>query len=405
MRVILINARPDAESNPGGDTIQVDQTMRALCALGVEAVVHPARLVDSLPGCDLVHIFNLQMPESAWRATLSVRARGLPLVFSPIYWEEYELWFGTGSMQRSLWQWSRRVLGERTTRRGYVRWQRAKEPTRQAWRLQRRILLAADALLPNSSAEGSMLARAFRLGPDCRSRIFVVPNGIDPELFLSPPKPDEEFAAHYGVRDFILQVATVYPVKNQLGVLEALSDRPEPLVFIGHAHPAFDDYAAECRRRGEARGRVVFIDHVPHDRLPGVYALARVHVLPSWRETPGLASLEAAAAGCKVVTTTVGSAAEYFGQDAWYCDPGDIGSIRRAVLSAQDHVGAAGLRDRVLREFTWRQTALATAEAYARVLRQPAPDAGSSGIRAAVRGTQESETHSASAEVDKPDRG
>ena len=363
MRVILVNARPDGESNPGGDTVQVDQTRKALCALGIEAVVYPAESIASLPMCDLVHVFNLQMPESAWRVMQSVRGRGLPLAFSPIYWEEYELWFGTGGIRHGIWHRSRRVLGEGNARRGYVTWQRAKERAMPAWRLQRKTLMAADALLPNSNAEASMLCRAFRLGASCRERFHVVPNGIDPELFLPPPKPDEQFAARHGVRDFILQVATVYPVKNQLAVLEALSDRPEPLVFIGHPHPAFGEYAAECRRRGETRGRVVFIDHVPHDQLPGVYALARVHVLPSWRETPGLASLEAAAAGCKVVTTSIGSAAEYFRQEAWYCDPGDIGSIRRAVLSAQDQPPTTVLRDRVLQEYTWKAAAQATRQA------------------------------------------
>jgi len=374
VRVALINARADAQLNPGGDTIQIDKTRAALGELGVEALECSTDSIDSLPRCDLVHVFNLQMPESAWRIMHSVRGRGLPLVFSPIYWAEYELWYGNARQSRGLWRRVSRVAGDRIARRSYVAWQRAKQPGRSTWRLQRNLLRTADALLPNSSAEASMLQSAFWLGGASGAKTHIVPNGIDPSLYLSLPKPDEEFAARHGVRDFVLEVATVYPVKNQLALLEALFDRPEPLVFIGHPHPAYTEYASECRRRGEQRGRVVFVDQIPHERLPGVYALARVHVLPSWRETPGLASLEAAAAGCRVVTTSIGSTREYFREEAQYCDPSDIASIRRAVLTAQVAPESAGLRERVLQEFTWRRAAEATAKAYADVLsRRRAP--------------------------------
>jgi len=393
VRVVLINARVDAQLNPGGDTIQVDKTRAALGEFGIEALECSADSIDSLPRCDLVHVFNLQMPESAWRIMQSVRRRGLPLVFSPIYWAEYELWYGDARQGRGLWRRVSRVGGDRLARRSYVAWQRAKQPGRSTWRLQRSLLRTADALLPNSRAEASMLQAGFWLGAASAAKTHIVPNGIDPSLYLSLPKPDVEFAARHGVRDFVLEVGTVYPVKNQLALLEALFDRPEPLVFIGHPHPAYAEYAAECRRRGEQRGRVVFVDQIPHERLPGVYALARVHVLPSWRETPGLASLEAAAAGCRVVTTSTGSTREYFREEAQYCDPSDIASIRRAVLTAQAAPQTDGLRQRVLQEFTWRRAAEATARAYADVFsRRRAP-----GERSPEGRTQEAPAWPASA--------
>lgn len=365
MRVVLVNARPDAERNPGGDTVQLTKTREALRLLGLAVELCQPECLDTLREGDLVHVFNLQMPESAWEIFQTVSALGLPIVFSPIYWEEYELWHGSAREASGLWRRISRAAGQRVARSLYVAWQRTKERSRPAWKLQRTLLQSASAVLPNSQREALMLQKAFSLDGRFQQKVRVVPNGIDPALYLTPPKPDSAFSAQYGVSDFVLEVATIYPVKNQLAVLEALFDLPEPIVFIGHPHPAHSDYALECRRRGEKRGRVVFIDHVPHHQLPGIYALARVHVLPSWRETPGLASLEAAAAGCSIVTTTIGSASEYFGEEAWYCHPSDTASIRRAVDSALSSTASGKLRDRVLEKYTWHRAAEATAEAYA----------------------------------------
>jgi glycosyltransferase involved in cell wall biosynthesis len=114
---------------------------------------------------------------------------------------------------------------------------------------------------------------------------------------------------------------------------------------------------------------VHFIGSVPPEELPGIYRLAAVHALPSWRETPGLASLEAAAAGCRIVTTGIGSARDYFGEDAWYCDPPDRASIRTAVVGALAAQPSSRLRRRVLADYTWDAAARATLEAYQAALK------------------------------------
>jgi glycosyltransferase involved in cell wall biosynthesis len=196
----------------------------------------------------------------------------------------------------------------------------------------------------------------------------VIPNAIDTDLYASPPAPSEWFFNKYGVRDFILEVGTVYPVKNQLGLIEALFDLPIPLVIVGKALGAFTAYAEACKARAAERGRVVFIDQVAHDDLPGIYALAAVHALPSWRETPGLVSLEAAAAGCRVVTTELGPTRDYFGDLAWYCYPDDFASIRKSVEIALKAPPPAELRKQVLSQYTWERTATATLAAYEKAL-------------------------------------
>jgi glycosyltransferase involved in cell wall biosynthesis len=229
-------------------------------------------------------------------------------------------------------------------------------------------LQQANRVLPNSDAEARLLGRTFSMRDGLGEKTDIVSNGIDATLYVNDPAPSRAFLERYGVRDFVLQVGTISPVKNQLRLIEALFDVPVPLVFVGHTPSFATSYAHECRVRANARGNVHFVDHVAPGELPGIYALAAVHVLPSWRETPGLVSLEAAACGCRIVTTRVGSAHEYFGDLAWYCDPADVRSIRSAAVAALKTPASDALRRHVLANFTWRRAGEATLSSYSRLL-------------------------------------
>jgi glycosyltransferase involved in cell wall biosynthesis len=375
MKVLFVNGRPDAGGNPGGDTVQVDKTRTALEAQGVQVDVRSPDALDSLPPCDLAHVFNIQMPECASSVFRALKARNIPIALSPIYWDMFPHWFEEAARGKTVWRQVARVVGRETASRFYIRWQEAKAPRSQTWKLQRALLAEADRVLPNSESEGLLLERLFRPGAAFLSKVDVAPNGIDTGLYESRPEPDAAFVEKYGVRDFVLEVGTVYPVKNQLGLIEALSGLSVPLVFIGPRRADMADYAEACRRKGAERGNVTFIDHLAHDRLPGIYTLAAVHALPSWRETPGLVSLEAAAAGTRVVSTSIGSARDYFGDMARYCHPADPRSIRTAVEKALGSPVPHGLRQLVLDRYTWGSAASATLRCYEKILeaRSPSP--------------------------------
>jgi glycosyltransferase involved in cell wall biosynthesis len=104
------------------------------------------------------------------------------------------------------------------------------------------------------------------------------------------------------------------------------------------------------------------------DELASAYAAARIHVLPSWYELPGLVSLEAAAAGTRVATTDWGTAPDYFGDKAWYLPPDDPVRMREVLLAAMDSAPKPGLREHVLENFSWDRTARAAMDAYRRAL-------------------------------------
>jgi glycosyltransferase involved in cell wall biosynthesis len=366
MRVLMLN-RPDVSSVPGGDTVQMLRTKAALERLGIEVTTGHAGDINSSPPYDIVHIFNWQ-----WLGPILAQwpsSGALPrLVLSPIFWYHTGHWFDQASSSKRLWKSARRILGYRRACRLYEAWQQEKFCWGKEGRELRRLFDVPDQFLPNSMMESSHLEAVLALRGRLGSRTTVVPNGIDREMFDPMPQPDRKFFEEYRLKDFVVQVARIQSAKNQLGLIEALFDVPVPLVFIGQPSPYEEEYVSSCCERARQRGNVYFLGPRAPGELFGIVALAAVHALPSWRETPGLASLEAAAAGCRIVTTSIGSAREYFGMDAWYCDPRDPLTIREAVLQALNSPPSSTLRERVLQNYTWDEAAKATYQAYCKAL-------------------------------------
>ncbi len=368
-RVLMVN-RADARIQAGGDTIQMDKTCAALRKMDVKV---EQRLVHELTeqdwSTDIVHIFNLQLPEQTQLVYDLAIKHNVPIVLSPVYWDPLPGLFAQSHHLKRGWHRLRQLVGYRVGLKIYRCWQYYNYRHWPSWRLQRAMLEQVDALLPNSKMEFQCLCHDFYFDQhDLQDVTTIVPNGVDADLFGSMPHPSVAWRDRIGDQRFVLQVGRISPEKNSAATIRALQDIEVPIVFVGRASVQSAEYAQYCYALGHKRGRVIFIDWVSHEELPSLYALAATHVLPSWRETPGLVSLEAAAAGCAVVSTTIGSAKEYFGSYAYYCKPHDLGSIRRAVVAALDSPRKPLLREHVLRNFTWTEAAKQTLRAYEQVL-------------------------------------
>ncbi|MGO9098872.1 MAG: glycosyltransferase, partial [Mycobacterium sp.] len=112
-------------------------------------------------------------------------------------------------------------------------------------------------------------------------------------------------------RPYVLNVAARFSYrKNQLSVIKALRNATLNVVFIGRATNSVERrYLDECV--AQSTSHMTFINRpLSESDLIPLYQQARVHVLASWFETPGLVSLEAAMAGCAIVSTNRGSASE-----------------------------------------------------------------------------------------------
>lgn len=356
--------RSDAHSVLGGDTIQMMHTRSGLEKLGVQVELGNVQDRHALEGFDLIHVFNWQQLEEFLTIQDFHSRQAPPLVLSPIFWFYTGHWFDAAVSTKRAWKSINKALGSVLTRNLYEQWQRLKFRYGAQGQRLRRFLSIPLQLLPNSVMEVEHMESTLGMHGKLQSRCTIVPNAVARELFDPLPAPNQEFLKIYGVKGFVLQVARIQEAKNQLGLIEALFDVSIPIVFVGQPSPYEAEYVNRCYELGHKRGQVYFLGPLSSKELAGVYALAAVHALPSWRETPGLVSLEAAAAGCRIVSTSIGSASEYFGNHAWYCDPRNPQSIRRAILDALAASPSETLRKLVLERYTWEAAATVTLKAY-----------------------------------------
>jgi glycosyltransferase involved in cell wall biosynthesis len=304
---VLFSTYPWAFETPGGGEIQLQKYAEHLPSHGVDVQLHDAWRAN-LTDVSLVHFFSCIA--GSVHFCNYVRQRGLPLVISS-----------------SLW------VTPQTADRYPIDEIRAQ-------------LSLADVIVTNSDTESDQLASVLALP---RNRFMTVMNGFDPR-FLQPHDP-ELFRTAFGIiGPFILNVGNIEPRKNQLALVQAMAGHPLPLVLIGHQRD--ETYSAKVLSESGSQVRYLgALDHAD-PRLASAFAACAAFVLPSTLETPGLAALEAAAAGAPVVVTSEGSTRDYFGTHAQYVDHRDPQDIRRGLASALRRGREPGLKDQVAR-FNW----------------------------------------------------
>ena len=361
---ILFQSRSTLYSVPGGDTVQLEKTAEYLRRLGVVVDIS-TELNPSLRGYDLVHLFNLMRPQEVYLQAANAKKYGIPVALSTIYglYTEYERKARTGfagvlGRNLSPWQIERlkvvaRAIANRELGKGGLL------VAALGYRaLCSRVVSMTDVFLPNSSGEMYRVHNDFEGAT--RKPYVVVPNAVDIQTFdperVSISPEIERF------RGCVLSAARIEGRKCQLELVKAVKDLPVYLVLIGKPAPNHMSYFDAIRR--EANNRVHFIGQVNHSELAQYYAVAKVHALISWMETPGLSSLEAGAMGCNLVITEKGDTRDYFGDAAYYSDPESVDSIRNAIQCALAAQPPRLLQEKIRSEFTWTKTADKTFEGY-----------------------------------------
>jgi glycosyltransferase involved in cell wall biosynthesis len=319
---VLFNTYPWAFATPGGGEIQLLKYAEHLPAHGVEVVWHDI-WEPELDTVDAVHFFSCIGGSANFCGY--VKARGLPLIITST------LWITEATVDRY-------PIDEIRTQLSY-----------------------ADVIVPNSAIEADTLAEVLGLP---RERFKPVMNAADAK-FARPADP-ALFRAKFEIDGpFVLCVGNIEPRKNQLGLVRALAASRLPLILAGEVRdrPYADQVLAEGGSRLRHVGRIGHDDPL----LASAYAACSVFALPSTLETPGLAALEAAAAGAAIVITHEGSTREYFGDLVHYVDPADPSDIRRKLELALTTGPNPALKAHVTSRFTWPAAAAALAAIYADV--------------------------------------
>lgn len=222
----------------------------------------------------------------------------------------------------------------------------------------------SGVILPNSIEEGNLLQQ-FVGRLDIGSKIKVVYNGVDYSNRTDYMQKHLFFAKYKLPENYILEVARIEPVKNQINLVYALKDHKDiPIVFVGKIQDV--KYFKKIKKLADRRGNVYFVDAVPHDEIANFYKYARLHVLLSLRESPGLVSLEALANDCPIVVANSKYAPveTYFPSQPYVVDPLDMKDIRNTILQA--HKERRLVKDD-MKSFTWDTAAKQTYEGYCRL--------------------------------------
>jgi len=358
MKVLFIS-RSTLLSQRGGDTVQVENTARQLSLSGIEVDLHLTKNKINYDQYDLIHFFNLTRPADI---LYHISRTNKPFVVSPILvdYTEYDklhrqglaglsFRFLSGNGIEYIKTVARNIKGNDRIKSFSYLFNGHRSSIKK-------ILKDASMIIPNSFMEYQQLVSSFSVNPD----YFIAPNGIDCNLF-QPTKVEKDPL-------LVICAARIEGIKNQLNLIQALNDTKYRLLIIGSSAVNQTNYYHHCKKI--ASKNIEFIDHLPQEKLAMFYQKAKVHVLPSWFETCGLSSLEAAAMGCNIVISNRGFASEYFEDMAWYCDPASPGSILKAVETAAACEIKKELQQKIFQQYTWKNAAIKTAEAYQKVLEQ-----------------------------------
>jgi glycosyltransferase involved in cell wall biosynthesis len=351
MRVAIWHQAGDV-AVPGGHRVQMTKLADELERLGHTVVVSEDGSAPKLGGVDIVHGQGIEVDQVA-----HAHRAGVAVVLSPVYWSSsYRmdadrirsyLSRGRSSLGASRAAWQGRLVP--VVRRDGARFFSTYASAE-----------ACDRLLPNARGEYDQMVEELGVSTPAT----IVPNAADPAIFDAGPSPASR-------NRVVVCAGRVEPHKNQLALIHATRSLGVKLLIVGDPHPHHAKYFAACQEAARASD-VEFIPQLPPARLAEIFEQSAVHALPSWFETTGLVSLEAALAGARIVSTDRGHAREYLRGDAWYCSPASWRSIRNALATALDAPWRPVLRERILTHFTWEKAAAATVEGYEAALAEEA---------------------------------
>lgn len=360
---ILFLSRASLFTVKGGDTIQVVKTAEALRKFDICVDI---KLCDEInidyKNYILIHFFNIRPADMIFH----IKKSNLPYVVSTIYvdYAKPNAQKAAGARDRVLNLFSSdaqeyiKTVAKALLRRekiisnGYI-WKMHKRSVR--WTLEN-----AAALLPNSENEYKRLLAAYAV----EKTYTVIPNAADVEIF-NYRQEDIKLKDN----NMVICVARIEQRKNQLNLIKSLNGTAFQLYLIGSPAPNHLGYYNDCKRI--SKSNIHFIEAMTQEGLVEYYKKAKVHVLPSWFETTGLASLEALFCGCNIVITQYGDTQDYFDtKDFIYCNPESVKSIREAVEKAATLEINTRLIDAAMEKYNWQKTAEKTFSVYKKFIRQ-----------------------------------
>ena len=234
---------------------------------------------------------------------------------------------------------------------------------------------AAHVIVPSEHTRRD-ISETYGLAP---SRVSVTP--LAAPAHFAPVSDEREVRRVrelYGINgDYVLTVGSIQPRKNLARLVRAYAGlrraRPQAnlpkLVLVGKRAWLYGETLRAIEESGIG-DLTVLTGYVSESDLPALYTGALCFVYPSYFEGFGLPPLEAMQCGAAVVAGNRTSLPEVVGPAGLLVDPFDESALAAAVSrliddrDLRERLRAAGLER--ARQFTWRETARLTLQAYDR---------------------------------------
>lgn len=322
MRVLFLTY-PRIGLNRGGLQIQIEETAKGLTDLGVEVIRYDP-WKNQIPNVDVCHVFSID-GSMVYHASRAV-SLGVPVILSPVL---------NAFDNRPIITMLKRQLS-------------ALPGCYSDLRRAGTMLHAASTVVALNPDEREMLIKVFKVKS---SKCCVIPNGIN---MAFSGGHSTLFERTHGIRNFILNVASIEPRKNQLALVRALKNLPYPLVLIGKATPENDAYLAQCK--AEAGPNVRFLGALNHEdpMLAAGYAAAKLFVMPSFSEVMPLTLYEAAVAGCRILTSDQVPVSASLAPLIKQCPPKDVATLSRLIDAEMRAEQSDAIRQAVTAMPTWK---------------------------------------------------
>lgn len=354
--------RENWKATLGGDVVQMLQTKAEIeknfdVEIQVMESYHDLKKFQP----DIVHIFNMQTLEESSKYLNEAKQLGCITVLSTIYWDlsharfivnfaKFGL-FCKGEGFRNLYNLYNhseslisKIIGKPTSATSAY-----KDKVRN-------FLKEFDVFLPNSEEEMQIINRIFNEKFD---NYKVIPNSVDFDKFPFSQNLD---------RNGFISAARIEPIKNQLMLADIAKENAYELTLVGGFTENNINYVNKVELICKNESKIELITQsVDQLTLGDMFKKHKVHILASFRESPGLSSLEAIGSGLNLVVSesdfcpTHTYFNDLIGKHVFICDPYSKKSIHNAMKLANESFSP---NTNLIKQFSWYNTGALTYQTY-----------------------------------------
>ena len=328
----------------GGPSYELVEIKKELNKLGVDAQYFNPWDVDlDVMNADLVHLFAANI--ATYSLAKNLKHYGIKFVINPIFFSRHSptLLRIYQNFEKPFHKLFKRTYSDYSIPKQICEW--------------------SEMVLPNTKAEAQLISKGLGINS---KKIKVIHNGVEERFANANP---DIFEKKYGIKDFVLYVGHIGGErKNVLSLIKALEKIDHPAVIIGDV--ANTKESEICLNEAKENKNLIIIEGLAHyePMLASAYAACDTFVLPSKYETPGIAAMEAALAGAKIVITKYGGTKDYFENMVEYVDPYSIDSIHQGIVKSLNRIKDDQLKNHIKDNFLWNKIAQRTVKMYVQIL-------------------------------------